>query len=341
LKKKSKAIKIILIAGIAAICIAATCLATIAFVIKPYANKKVIPFECNIDNAFEYDLEKLEKVDPKLIKFKEIKKIPVTIKKPIGVAVDLDQDIFVVGEGSLFIVKNANTPIEVRIPRNASSIAVSADAKVYIGFTDHIEVYDTNGNKLSSWSGLGPDAYISSIAVSDKYVLAADSGNRCIVRYDVYGRILGKIVKRDKDTNENGFVVPSLFFDVAVNSDAKVWVANPGKHSIEIFDPEGDYLSSWNREANLDITDFAGCCNPTHIAASNEGIVTCEKGVTRVKLYTREGKLESVVAPPDSFEKGTVISDIAVDKENRILVLDPKAAAVRVFERIRTDSDRI
>jgi hypothetical protein len=63
--------------------------------------------------------------------------------------------------------------------------------------------------------------------------------------------------------------------------------------------------------------------------------VTCEKGITRVKLYTWEGKLDSVIAPPDVFEKGTVISDITTDKNGKILILDPKASAVRIFERKR------
>ncbi len=323
-----------MICGLTAAAVAATSLAAITFVITPYANKKSIPFECTIGSGFEYDLDKIEKVDPKLVTFRETDKIQVSVKEPIGLAVDRAGTMYVTGESTLLIMRAGGISLETRIPKNASSIAAGGDGTVYIGFTDHIRTYDRNGKQQSSWQSLGPDAYIASIALNGNMVFAADSGNRRIIKYDSDGRVSGEIVKKEKGMNENGFVVPSTFFDIAVSEDGKLWAANPGKHSIEVFDSDGNLSASWNREANFDVTDFVGCCNPTHIAAIPDGLVTCEKGVTRVKIYTRDGKLESVVAAPDAFERGTVVSDVAVDRNSRVLVLDPKASAVRVFERI-------
>ncbi len=57
--------------------------------------------------------------------------------------------------------------------------------------------------------------------------------------------------------------------------------------------------------------------------------VTMEKGARRVKIYTAAGKFECVVAGPEQF--GPAAGPVAEDR-GRILVLDPAAAMVRVFE---------
>jgi hypothetical protein len=51
-----------------------------------------------------------------------------------------------------------------------------------------------------------------------------------------------------------------------------------------------------------------------------------------VKVYNPDGTLVGLVAGPDSFEEMTVGLDLAVDSSDRILVLDPKKRAVRIFE---------
>ena len=73
--------------------------------------------------------------------------------------------------------------------------------------------------------------------------------------------------------------------------------------------------------------------------------VTGEKGIPRVKIYSPEGKFECVVVGPDvlspNFSATTETRDdlrlhpvdLAVDGKSRIIVLDPNAAKVRVFER--------
>jgi hypothetical protein len=78
---------------------------------------------------------------------------------------------------------------------------------------------------------------------------------------------------------------------------------------------------------------FCGCCNPSNFAMLNDSLfVTSEKGIERVKIYNADGSFHSIVATPDLFEEGTKGLDLAVDKQNRILVLDPVKLVVRVFE---------
>ncbi len=84
----------------------------------------------------------------------------------------------------------------------------------------------------------------------------------------------------------------------------------------------------------MTIDGFSGCCNPSHIAILADGsFVTSEKGLVRVKILNPTGKLKSVVAGPDQFDEETRGLDLAVDSENRIIVLDPKKRLIRIFEK--------
>jgi hypothetical protein len=84
----------------------------------------------------------------------------------------------------------------------------------------------------------------------------------------------------------------------------------------------------------MTLDGFCGCCNPSHLALTPDGkFITSEKGLPRVKVYDRAGRFECVVAGPDRFARDTVGLDVAVDSTGRILVLDPAAGAVRVFEK--------
>ena len=77
---------------------------------------------------------------------------------------------------------------------------------------------------------------------------------------------------------------------------------------------------------------FSVCFNPSHIAMLPDGsFVTSEKGIVRVKKHNPAGEFVCLVACPDQFAEGTEGLDLAVDSAQRILVLDPKAPAVRIF----------
>jgi len=78
---------------------------------------------------------------------------------------------------------------------------------------------------------------------------------------------------------------------------------------------------------------FCGCCNPSNFAFLHDSLfVTSEKAIERVKIYNPDGTFRCVVAAPGQFEEGTKGLDLAVDKQNRILVLDPVKKLIRVFE---------
>ncbi|MBU4493955.1 MAG: hypothetical protein KJ874_01485, partial [Acidobacteria bacterium] len=97
--------------------------------------------------------------------------------------------------------------------------------------------------------------------------------------------------------------------------------------------------TSWG-EASMDIEGFCGCCNPSHFAVLPDGsFVTSEKGIPRVKIYDRLGRLASVVAGPDRFDEGTKGLDTAADADGRIYILDPSRKRVRIFSEKKRDNE--
>ena len=187
--------------------------------------------------------------------------------------------------------------------------------------------------KKSHWESLGEDAIITSIALSDQHVFIADAGNRIVWKLDKNGNLQGRIGEKDAAKDIPGFVIPSPYFDVAVDLDGFLWAANTGRHSLENYTTDGDFRSSWG-EYSMKIDGFCGCCNPSHFMILEDGsFVTSEKGIPRVKVYNRLGNLVSIVAGADQFDEGTVGLDLAKDSSQRIYVLDPRRKMVRIFEK--------
>jgi hypothetical protein len=122
---------------------------------------------------------------------------------------------------------------------------------------------------------------------------------------------------------------------VDLHPDGLIRVNNPGRHQVEAYTFEGHLELAWGK-ATAAIEGFCGCCNPIGLAMLPDGrIVTCEKGLPRVKVYSVHGDFESVVAGPESFPEnakagsaedpsdGTHAAlDAAVDSHGRIGILD-------------------
>jgi hypothetical protein len=224
-------------------------------------------------------------------------------------------------------------------------MAVAADGEILLGMTDHIETLGPDGKPKAVWPSLGERAHLTSIAVDEENVYAADAGNRVVVRLSREGQLVNTIGQEDPSKDIPGFIVPSPCFDVAFDNTGALWAVNPGKHGIENYRGTGELVTAWYRPS-MEAEGFSGCCNPSHIAFRSDGsLVTAEKGLARVKVYSVDQKLMGFVAPPAAFhvaptgafssELKTPFADLAVDSRDRVLVLDVKMNAIRVFEEKR------
>lgn len=289
-----------------------------------------------------YDLEKLGKIDPALIKYEEVKSIRLN-NEPKRIEVINDGDsknnniLVSTGRSILMLSTDEKVKKQFDFPGIVRCFHLTPDGRLYVGFKEYIEIYDLTGKKLDKWETPGKKAWLSAIIELDDLVLVADCGNRQVVKYDKSGKILGKI--DGKNEKGGGFVIPSPYFDVERGSDNLIWIANPGRHRIEGYSLDGELVKYWGKPS-FAIDGFCGCCNPSYFSITKRGkFVTSEKGLVRIKVYSATGEFESVVAGMESFpdyykniNSDPIPLDIASDDAGRIYIADILRKEIRIFK---------
>ena len=289
------------------------------------------------------DDARLRQTDPKLISYEEVARWKVPHAEAKRIAMGPHDTLYVCsGKFLTAISSEGKRGVEIGVSEPTRCCAVAKDGTIYLALRDHIEVFDAKGQPKAVWDSPGKKSWITGIAVTENAVFAADAGNRVIVRYDKSGKPVLRIGEKDEARNSPGFVVPSPFFDVEVAHDGLLRVNNPGRHRMELYTQDGDFEGSWGTPS-MGITGFCGCCNPINLALLPDGrIVTCEKGLPRVKIHSADGEFESVVAGVETFSENARACgpadctagglDAAVDSQGRIYILDMVTGDVRVMK---------
>lgn len=294
----------------------------------------------NQNNPFEYDVESFKQSGAGLVSHQEVHRIELDLEQALAIAIGPDDQLFVSGD-NLILAIDIQGRVQNRVTTDSPvyCLAVDEDGDIYAGLSDRIAVFDRRLTGKGVWDSPGGEAIFTSIAVSPDAVYVADAGNLIVWKFDRSGNLVQRIGAKDEAKDILGFIIPSPFFDVALDPDGFLWAANTGRHSLENYAPDGGLRTSWG-EFSMEIQGFCGCCNPSHFVFLEDGrVVTSEKGIPRVKIYDQLGEFVSVVAGPDLFREGTVGLDLAVDSLQRIFVLDPVQKAVRIFEQ-KKDTER-
>lgn len=303
-------------------------LALIAFMVKDFFFSKQ-----ENTNPYKFELDDLRKGDTAKAAFTEIMQFKTGLEEIHGIAIDVEDQIYVAGKLGVEIF-NTVGKLLYKINTHSTPQCISVDGNGYIllGINDHVEVWNRDGKQVAKWNSTSPDAVITSIATRGNNVFVADAGQKVVYHYDKTEHLLNKIGLKDPATGVPGFIIPSPYFDLGVSKDGNLWVVNPGRHSFEKYNFDGTLLTSWGK-ASMAMEGFCGCCNPSNFAMIYDSLfVTSEKGIERLKIYNSDGSFRCIVATPDQFEAGTKGLDLAVDKKNRILVLDPVKMLIRIFE---------
>ncbi len=301
------------------------------------------PLRAAEKNPFAYDVSRFSKTDPKLIGWEEV-------SRRAGTASDARRMAFGPGDGlhvaaGQQIIRHGPDGSVSRLELGAAveCVAVAPDGTVYAGLRDRIQVFDAKGKRGATWEVPARKTWFSSLAAGENDVFAADSGNRIILRYDRSGKLVGRIGAKDAARNVPGLIVPSPYLDVKLHPDGLLRVNNPGRHRYEAYTFEGDFEASWGTPS-AGITGFCGCCNPIGLAVLPDGrVVTCEKGLPRVKVFGVDGQFESVVAGTETFAANVKACadpsdctrgglDAAVDSGGRIHVLDRVTGEIRILQ---------
>ncbi len=305
-------------------------------------------FDRTLPPEYSYDIEKYARIDPALILYQQAgESIPLDFKVTRAIALGPAGNIYVAGDEKVVIMDAAGSLLnEIEFQAEPTCIEIEKDGTMLVGLTDHIVFVNPAGKVVAQWQSSAENALLTSLAVDKHHVFVADAVNKVVLRYNRQGNLLKRIGKKDEHRNIPGIVVPSPYFDIAMADDGLLRVVNPGRHWIEAYTVDGDREWAWGKAA-VSIEGFSGCCNPVSFAIlPDDGFVTAEKGLVRVKVYDADGEFVGVVAGPDQLgwldplricqtpEQCSVKGfDLAVDPKGRIYVLDMVRNNIRLFEK--------
>ncbi len=297
-------------------------------------------------SRFAYDVERFTKTDPQWLRYDPDGRFPTPRPQAKRISIGPGGRFYIAAQDKVCVVDLAGT-LEATLSLNdvARCAIAGEDGLVYAATRNRVVVFEAGGREKLSWEVPGPKAWVSALALVGDSVLAADSGNRVIWRFDLSGKVLGRIGEKDQEREIPGFVVPSPYLDVEPGKDGLLRVNNPGRHRVELYTLEGDLELFWGK-ASAGVGGFCGCCNPIAVAALPDGrCITCEKGLPRVKIFALDGAFEGVVAGPESFPQNARIGsgrnpvdgtlgglDATVDARGRVYVLDLVASEVQIFK---------
>jgi len=283
------------------------------------------------DLEFEYSL--VRKLNPEV---GQLRGIALGRVGGAGGAGDAER-LYAVGSAGVAVLDTNGAKLaRWKTPETARAVTVAGDGTLYVALAAKVVVYDAAGKVLREWgtTGAGPGEFklITSLALSGGSLYVADAGNKCVHRYAIDGDFIATFGKRDKASGEDGFLIPSPHFDVAIDGEGRLHVANPGNQRVELRDANGELLSHWGKPG-FDFDRFSPCCNPADIALMPDGkTVTSEKGVPRVKVYGTGGEVLAYIGP-EHFPENAAGLDLAVGSAGRIYVVEPVSSQVFVFER--------
>lgn len=280
--------------------------------------------------------EIVERIPETELQAERVKTIEVDRGELRGIAIDADDRVYVLGSAGVRVLNGEGAEVATwRVPADARAIAVADDGTVYVALTTRILTFGRDGKALGAWGveGTGPGelGHVTSISVSGAHVLVADWKKLCIQRFTSTGRFVNLIGKRDDAKKLVGLLAPSAHLDFDVDTAGNVVVGNCGRLRVETYAMDGTLVSAWGKPG-FAAERFAPCCNPSNLALMHDGnVVTAEKGLPRVKVYDRTGKLLAYIPREGNFSKEVKDMDLAVDSKNRIHVVEPIKGVVMVF----------
>jgi hypothetical protein len=287
----------------------------------------------NVENPYRYDVDEYRKVDSTIILYREAITFTVNADEPKGIAVSGKQIIVVSEKFLLKYDYSGKELLRKEISDTATCVTADKNGEIWVGTRHSVELFDQGGTLLKRWNSFGDRSVITSVAISGEDVYVADAGNRIVYQCNTSGQVISKIGGKDQQNGVPGYIIPSAYFEVALDNDGFLWAANTGRHSLENYNADGSLRTSWGK-ASLKIDGFCGCCNPAHFAImADNSFITSEKAMPRIKLYDQHGVFKGVVASPAMFDENAYAPDVAIDADQRVVALDLDRKQVRIFER--------
>jgi len=214
---------------------------------------------------------------------------------------------------------------KLKTPYLITSLSDYGDT-IFASSMEKILIISSGGEIKDEWGPFEDNGIITSVASNSSYVAFTDAGNKMVFILDKAGRVKTMIGQNDKQ-----FIVPSPYFDVALDSDNNLYVANTGHRRIETRTIEG-VLKSYFGEPGMAPGAFCGCCNPSHFILIPDGFVTAEKGINRIKILSRKGEFVEYVSSKNKFA-ASIPLDLASSDGKTIYAANPADNKLYIFTR--------
>jgi len=213
----------------------------------------------------------------------------------------------------------------LKTPGPVTSLANSGDT-IFASTLEMILIIGMDGRQKDEWGPFEDKSFITSVAANRSRVAYADAGNKMVVILDKQGRV-EKIIGQ----NDGQFILPSPYFDVALDSANNLYVANTGHRRIETRSISGNLISAFG-EPGMAPGAFCGCCNPAHFIHTSEGFITSEKGINRIKVLGRKGEFIEFVSSRNKYVPSIPL-DLASADGNTVYAANPADSKLYVFSR--------
>jgi len=206
-----------------------------------------------------------------------------------------------------------------------TSLSVWGDT-IFAATRNQILVLSKDGKLVNEWGPFEDKSYITSVSSNSKYVAFADAGNRMVFILDKGGE-----VKKMIGQNDGQFIIPSPYFDIALDKNNNLYTANTGNHRIETRSIDGTVISYFG-EPGTAPEFFCGCCAPAHFIIVPEGYVTAEKGINRIKILDTNGGFIEFVNSKNNFVKSEPL-DLASSDGITIYGAYPADSKLYIFKK--------
>jgi len=184
----------------------------------------------------------------------------------------------------------------------------------------------SDGKIINEWGPFEDNGIITSVASNKEYVVFADAGNKMVFSLNKRG-----VVKSLIGLSGEQFIIPSPYFDVALDTDNSLFVANTGHRRVETRTIDGELISYFG-EPGMAPGAFCGCCNPAHFIVIPDGFVTAEKGINRIKILNNSGEFVEYVSSKNKFTPSVPL-DLASADSKTIYAANPADSKLYIFTR--------
>jgi hypothetical protein len=250
-----------------------------------------------------------------------------------GVCVGRGDAVYGLGDGEVRVFEAGGRAARTwKAPERATCLGVAADGRVAVGSPGRVDLYSAAGAHIGGFAAgtSAKPADVSAVRFLGDSVLVADVTARVIRRYDLHGSERALIGAKNKT---GGFMLPNKSLDFDVDASGVIHATDTGRHQVTSWTADGAMVASFGKFGMARPEDFVGCCNPVNVAVAADGaIVTAEKMIARVKIFSKDRSLLAVIGP-EHFDPMCRHIHVAVDSTGRIVAADPERRTISVFGR--------